>query len=103
MNDTTCKYFTGQLIQHVLFAYRGVIVDIDPDFQGTEEWYDKMAQSKPPKDEPWYHIVVHDATHMTYVAERNLKIDLSNYPIVNPMLSSYFEEFKNSRYSTFDS
>ena len=72
MNGPTCKYSIGQLIQHVLFDYRGVIVDVDPFFQGTEEWYDKMARSKPPKDQPWYHVVVHDATHMTYVAERNL-------------------------------
>ncbi len=98
MKETTCEFSIGELIQHELFNYRGVIVDIDPVFQGTEAWYDQMAGSKPPKNKPWYHVIVHNARHMTYVAERNLCKDVSNKPIENPMLSNYFDEFKNLKY-----
>ena len=73
MNDINCKYSVGQLIHHLLFDYRGVIVDVDPEFEGSEEWYQQMARSRPPKDKPWYHVLVSNAEHMTYVAERNLE------------------------------
>jgi len=40
---TTTKHSIGDLIHHKLFGYRGVIVDIDPYFQLTDEWYDMVA------------------------------------------------------------
>ena len=52
--DTICKFSIGQIIHHLRFDYRGVIVDVDADFQGSEEWYREMAKSKPPRDKPWY-------------------------------------------------
>lgn len=48
------KFSVGDLIHHRLFDYRGVIVDIDAAFQLTDEWYEAVAKSRPPKDEPWY-------------------------------------------------
>ena len=75
--DTTCKYSVGQIIHHLRFDYRGVIVDLDATFQGTEEWYLEMAKSKPPRDKPWYHVLVDQSFTMTYVAERNLEADPS--------------------------
>ncbi|NIQ03735.1 MAG: heat shock protein HspQ, partial [Nitrospinaceae bacterium] len=58
---------------HKLFDYRGIIVGVDPEFRNTEEWYQRMARTRPPKNKPWYHVLVQDAGHMTYVAERNLE------------------------------
>ena len=100
MNETVCQFSVGQLIKHKLFSYRGVIVDVDPNFQGTDEWYDQMARSKPPKDQPWYHVVVDHASHMTYVAERNLTEDLKNLPVENPLIKNFFKVFKDSKYTT---
>ena len=102
MEDITCKFSVGQLVHHNKFDYRGVVVDIDPAFQGTDEWYRQMARSMPPKDKPWYHVIVNDATHMTYVAERHLEADSVADPIENPLLSRFFSEFKDSKYTTFD-
>jgi heat shock protein HspQ len=95
---TNTKYSIGSLIHHKLFDYRGVIVDIDPEFQLTDEWYEMVARSRPPKDEPWYHVLVHDATNSTYVAEQNLEPDLSNEEINHPMTDRFFIDFKNGRY-----
>ncbi len=92
------QFSPGQLVQHRLFDYRGVIVDVDPDFQNSDDWYQSMARSKPPKDKPWYHVLVHGADHMTYVAERNLEADESAKPVKHPALDHFFETFENGRY-----
>jgi len=92
------KFAVGQLVSHVLFEYRGVIFDLDSDFQGTEEWYEEVARSRPPKDEPWYHVLVHEAGHTTYVAEQNLESDDSGLPIKNPHVNDLFDELGDSGY-----
>jgi heat shock protein HspQ len=98
MNSSLAKFFPGQLIHHRRFDYRGVIVDVDADFQGTDEWYGKVARSKPPKDKPWYHVLVNDADHMTYVAEQNLEADNTHDPIKHPALGHFFKRFENGSY-----
>ena len=95
---TQTKFAVGELVHHRLFAYRGVIVDVDPKFQSSEEWYEAVAKSRPPKDKPWYHVLVHEAAHSTYVAERNLERDGSTDPIRHPMLERFFSHFENGRY-----
>jgi heat shock protein HspQ len=83
-----------------LSDYRGVIFDVDSSFQLTDEWYEKMAKSRPPRNEPWYHVLVHGATHMTYVAEQNLEADATEDPISHPMMTHFFGSFENGRYVT---
>ncbi len=89
------KFNIGQLITHKLFNYRGVIIDADPVFQGSEEWYEKVALSRPPRDKPWYKVLVHNAYQETYVAERNLDNDTSHEPVNHPLIDSYFVRFNN--------
>jgi len=95
---TKAKFSVGELVHHQLFDYRGVIVDVDRNFQSTEEWYEQVARSRPPKNEPWYHVLVHGSIHSTYVAEQNLGPDDSVEPIVNPMLEQFFSKFDNGKY-----
>ncbi|MDA0690505.1 MAG: heat shock protein HspQ [Nitrospinae bacterium] len=75
MSATKAKFCIGHLIHHKHFDYRGIIVGVDLEFKNTDEWYDKMAKSRPPKDQPWYHVRVHNGANHTYVAERNLEVD----------------------------
>ncbi len=98
MSGSTAKFRVGELIHHNLFDYRGVVVDVDATFDGTEEWYDTMARSRPPKDEPWYHVLVHGAEHSTYVAERNLESDPTGEPITHPVLDQFFTELHDGVY-----
>lgn len=93
------RFAVGDLIRHRLFDYRGVVVDVDPHFMLSDEWYETVARSRPPKETPWYHVLVHNATHNTYVAERNLEVDTSTEPIQNPLVEFQFNEFKNGRYT----
>jgi heat shock protein HspQ len=98
-SQSRARFRVGQPIHHKRFDYRGVIVDVDAMFSGTEEWYEVMATSRPPKDQPWYHVLVHDAPHRTYVAERNLEPDLSGAPIRHPELARFFERFEDGLYA----
>ena len=97
-DTASARFAVGELVRHRLFGYRGVVVDVDPVFQLSEEWYHVMARSRPPKDRPWYHVLVHDAVHSTYVAERNLDADDSGEPIRHPEVESTFTRFENGRY-----
>ena len=92
------KFQIGQIVHHKLFNYTGVIFDIDPMFQGSEEWYEQVARSRPPKNKPWYHVLVHAADHITYVAVQNL--DLEEHPklIQHPLINSLFTKFDGSQY-----
>jgi heat shock protein HspQ len=73
MPTHTAKFRIGQVVRHLRFDYVGAIFDIDPVFSGTEEWSEQVARSRPPKDKPWYHVLVDGAAHTTYVAERHLE------------------------------
>ena len=98
MTTHAARFRIGQLIHHRLFDYRGVIFDVDPVFRGSEEWYETMARSRPPRDRPWYHVLVHDAVHTTYVAERNLEADESDAPIRHPLVDDLFQAFADGAY-----
>ena len=89
----------GQLIHHRRFDYRGVVVDVDATFQLSDEWYDEVARSRPPRDQPWYHVLVHDGDQMTYVAQRHLEADSCLEPIRNPLLDQFFSGFSDGRYA----
>ena len=98
MRTVNARFSVGQLVTHKLFNYRGVIVDVDPDYQGPDEWYNQVALTRPPKDKPWYRVLVHNALHETYVAERNMEPDDSDSPINHPMLPEFFCDFVNGKY-----
>lgn len=98
MAVSEARFGVGQLVRHRLFGYRGVVADVDPSFQLSDEWYEEVARSRPPRDRPWYHVLVHDASHTTYVAERNLALDESGDPVRHPLLGQYFAEFRDGRY-----
>ncbi len=92
------KFAIGQVVHHARFDYRGVVVDIDPVFQLSDEWYDEVAKSRPPKDHPWYHVLVHGSDQMTYVAERHLESIADAAPIEHPQIDDYFAEFRDGFY-----
>lgn len=98
MHATEAKFSVGVVIHHRLFGYRGVVVDVDPTFAGDDAWYEQVARSRPPKDAPWYHVLVSDATHSTYVAERHLELDDSHEPVRHPLLDQFFSGFSDGRY-----
>ncbi|MGF1614312.1 MAG: heat shock protein HspQ [Gammaproteobacteria bacterium] len=98
MATMQARFSVGQVVHHRLFDYRGVIIDVDAGFQGTDEWYEQVARTRPPKDQPWYHVLVHESDREAYVAERNLEPDASGKPIDHPYLNRLFVGFEEGRY-----
>ena len=92
------RFSVGDVVHHKLFGYRGVIFDVDPHMMLSDEWYEAVARSRPPKDQPWYRVLVDNAAHETYVAERNLEPDSSGEPIRHPFIETCFSEFREGRY-----
>ena len=93
------EFFVGQIVHHKTFGYRGVVFDVDATFQGTDEWYEIVARSCPPKDMPWYHVLVDGAEHTTYVAQRHLESDENDRPITHPLVAELCGEFREGRYA----
>ena len=51
------NFAIGQVVRHKHLDFRGVIFDVDPEFNNTEEWYQSIpAQIRPKKDQPFYHV-----------------------------------------------
>ncbi len=92
------KFFVGQIVHHNRFDYRGVVVDVDASFQGSEAWYDQVARSRPPKDQPWYRVLVDGSEHETYVAERHLEVTPDKTPVSHPELANQFSDYKDGAY-----
>ena len=98
METIKARFGIGEIVQHSLFGYRGVIVDADAGFQGDDAWDSKNAPGNPPKNQPWYHILVHGSVHHAYAAEMNLSKDDALDPVEHPELDYFFDSFKDGLY-----
>jgi heat shock protein HspQ len=89
----TAKYRIGQVVKHRVFPFRGVIFDIDPTFNNTEEWWLSIPEEiRPTKDQPFYHLLAENAEseYIAYVSEQNLLPDTSGEPLRHPELEERF-------------
>lgn len=99
----TCiaKFQIGQIVRHRRHSFRGVIFDIDPEFNNTDEWYQSIpAERRPRKDQPFYHLFAENAEteYIAYVSEQNLVPDTSGEPVRHPQVSEVFEKDKSGSY-----
>ena len=101
MDEYTAKFAPGQMVNHRLFGYRGVVYDVDAQFDGSDQWNQISAKLIPPRDRPWYRILVDGSDSETYVAERNLELDDSGEPIRHPDLGVHFFELRGNVYISY--
>ena len=97
----TAKYTIGQVVKHRLFSFRGVVFDIDPVFDNTDEWYEAIpAEVRPRKDQPFYHLFAENAEteYVAYVSEQNLLPDTSDKPIRHPQVAEVFVRDRKGGY-----
>ncbi|MCX2696506.1 heat shock protein HspQ [Ochrobactrum chromiisoli] len=95
------KFQIGQVVQHRLFPFRGIIFDVDPEFANTEEWYESIPEeTRPRRDQPFYHLLAEnsEAEYVAYVSEQNLIPDLSDEPLRHPMIVDLFDKLENGTY-----
>lgn len=97
----TAKYKIGQVVKHRVHPFRGVVFDIDPVFNNTEEWWQSIpADIRPHKDQPFYHLFAENAEteYIAYVSEQNLLPDTSGRPIRHPDVAEVFERDETGIY-----
>ena len=102
MSTTKAHFYVGQIIHHKVSDYRGVVIDVDSNFEGSEDWHNAATAPKPPKEGPWYHVLVDGRNSRTYVAQRNLEADNNLEPIIHPNVSNYFENLTIKWYTLRD-
>ncbi|OXS99083.1 DNA-binding protein [Notoacmeibacter marinus] len=88
------RFHIGQIVRHRIFPFRGVIFDVDPVFDNTEEWYEAIPESiRPARDQPFYHLLAEndETEYVAYVSEQNLLADDSGLPLRHPQIADYFE------------
>ena len=95
------NFAIGQVVKHKFLDFRGVIFDVDPEFNNTEEWYQSIPpQMRPKKDQPFYHVFAEndDVFYTAYVSQQNLLADSSNLPVSHPDVMDNFGPYKNNSY-----
>ena len=95
------KFAPGDLVRHVRYQYRGVVVAHDPKCLAEENWY-KSNNTQPDRNQPWYHVLVHESGSITYPAESSLALDESGEQIVHPLLDQFFSGFEEGQYKRND-
>jgi len=95
------KFAVGQVVRHRFYPFRGVIFDIDPEFDNTEEWWLSIPEEiRPHKEQPFYHLLAENAEteYIAYVSEQNLLPDDTGQPLRHPQLNEFFAEDENGGY-----
>jgi heat shock protein HspQ len=96
------KFSIGQVVRHKVFPFRGVIFDVDAEFNNTEEWLTNIPEPiRPNKDQPFYHLLAENSEnhYVAYVSEQNLVPDESGEPIEHPQVGALFDERDDGNYA----
>ena len=92
-------YCIGDVVRHRLYPFRGVIVDVDPEFDNTEEWYAAIPEDiRPEREQPFYYLLAENSEtyYSAYVSQQNLLSDIENGPVNHPDIDDVF--FEEGRY-----
>jgi heat shock protein HspQ len=95
------KYRVGDVVRHRVHPFRGIIFDIDPTFNNTEEWWQSIPpEVRPRKDQPFYHLLAENAhtEYIAYVSEQNLLPDNSSAPLRHPQVGQLFARAADGSY-----
>ena len=87
------KFSIGNIVKHKFLDFRGVIFDLDPVFNNTDEWYNAIPKKiRPDKNQPFYHLFAENEEifYIAYVSEQNLLDDLKNGPANHPDIRKIF-------------
>lgn len=99
--DRTAKFQIGQVVKHRFYPFRGVVFDVDPSFDNTDEWWQSIpAEIRPSKDQPFYHLLAEndETEYVAYVSEQNLMPDRSGEPVRHPQVPELFDDLENGVY-----
>jgi heat shock protein HspQ len=101
MAQRSARFKIGDVVQHRVYPFRGVVFDVDPVFSNTEEWLQSIpAEIRPHRDQPFYHLLAENAetTYVAYVSEQNLLSDDSGRPCRHPLIRDMFDGLDHGAY-----
>lgn len=99
------KFQIGQVVKHRIFPFRGIVFDVDPVFDNTEEWYEAIPEDiRPSKDQPFYHLFAEneETEYIAYVSEQNLLCDDPDIPLRHSQISEWFNRGPDGAYVVKD-
>jgi heat shock protein HspQ len=97
----SARFGIGDVVRHRIFDFRGVVFDVDPAFNNSEEWYQAIPEDmRPSKEQPFYHLLAENAetTYVAYVSQQNLIADETDEPVDHPAIASMFVGMEDGRY-----
>ena len=95
------KFHIGQVVKHRIYPFRGIIFDVDPQFDNSDEWYEAIPEDmRPHKDQPFYHLYAENerTVYEAYVSEQNLLVEDSGEPLQHPQIESHFTRCDDGSY-----
>ena len=102
---SSAKFEIGTPVKHRVYGFRGVIFDVDPIFNNTDEWWENIPENvRPKKDQPFYHLLAETpepdrSPYIAYVSEQNLVLeDREVEPIDHPELDEFFDGMQDGRF-----
>src|SRR5258708_6851824 len=74
---TSCrvKFSPGDVVIFGPSGKRGVIIEVDEVFCGSDEEFRDLTQARGPKRAPWYYVLMENSREAQYVAECHLELD----------------------------
>ncbi|MCV0371415.1 MULTISPECIES: heat shock protein HspQ [Filomicrobium] len=97
----SAKYNVGEVVRHRHYGFRGVVFDIDPTFDNTEEWLLAIPEEiRPDREQPFYHLLAEnaDSEYIAYVSEQNLVIDQTGTPLRHPQIEELFHQDEEGQF-----
>jgi len=97
----SARYQIGQVVKHRIYPFRGVVFDVDPIFDNTDEWYNAIPSDvRPAKDQPFYHLFAEsdESEYVAYVSEQNLIADETGDPVHHPQIDEIFTRDSEGNY-----
>ncbi len=101
----SAKFQIGQIVKHRVYPFRGVVFDVDPIFDNSDEWYDAIPEEiRPTKDQPYYHLFAEneETEYIAYVSEQNLLVDDHSLPLRHPQIGEMFKRNRDGLYVARD-
>lgn len=98
---TPAAFTIGDVVRHRIFPFRGVIFDVDPVFNNTDDWWQSIPEAiRPHKNQPFYHLFAEndESTYVAYVSQQNLLPDSDGDPVHHPGVMQMFTGIVGGRY-----
>ncbi len=90
-------YPIGQKIQHTRDGWRGIIVDYDLYCVNNSESFES-DETRPDRNQPWYHILIHGTEQRVYVAHAQIIQDPTKDTVQHPLVPYFFAQSQDGAY-----